>query len=96
MNYEALGRYTEASERAHSFAAQRHNKLSDLARAISAATGMSSSGFVAVELDFARVQGLVDEAAKLDASLMEAVAEANANASHCGKAPLKLWTAQGR
>ncbi|MBF0095446.1 MAG: hypothetical protein HQL34_13005 [Alphaproteobacteria bacterium] len=95
MDYESLGRYTEASERARSLAAQRHNKLVDLSRLVSAVTGHSSTGYVAVAMDCERMRSLLEEAAKLDAEMLEAVAVANAVAASCGKPLLKIWQSSG-
>ena len=81
MNFEALGRYTEATERAARLAKQRDNQMAELARQLTIITGSKSGSCVAV---FA-------EAAKADAELCQAIAEANAIAQACDKRPLKLW-----
>ncbi|MDR1662526.1 MAG: hypothetical protein LBR95_08925 [Azoarcus sp.] len=91
MNFEALGRYTDAVERASRLARSRDGSLAEIARQLNVFTGSKSGGHIAVAVDFGRIAKQLDEAEKIDAELVQAVAEANAVAQDCDKRPLKLW-----
>ena len=91
MNFEALGRYTDAAERAARLAKQRDNQMAELARQLTIITGSKSGSCVAVFADFEALTVQLAEAAKADAELCQAIAEANAIAQACDKRPLKLW-----
>lgn len=91
MNYEDLGRYTEASEQARLLAQQRNQTLSKLSSMLGSVVGSSSGGYVAVAMDFEQARALLDLAVRQDAELQEAIAKANAAAPGCEKQPLALW-----
>ncbi len=91
MNFEALGRYTEAAERAAKLARQRDTLLTELARQLTITTGSKSGSCIAVFADFEALTVQLADAAKADAELCQAIAEANSIAQACDRRPRKLW-----
>lgn len=92
MNYEALGRYTEAVENAKSAAIHVRDAFARLGRlTICQDTGSKS---MACEFDFAKIQDAVDEAQAAHIAMLAAVASANHEAAACERPALSLYRIQ--
>lgn len=89
MNYEALGRYTEATEKAKSKATDVRNALARLGRlTVCPNTG---SGAFACEYDFQKIKAVVSEAEQAHVELLVAVAMANHEAVACERPAITLY-----
>lgn len=93
MNFEALGRYTEATERAARLAKQRDNQMAELARQLTIITGSKSGSCVAVFADFEALTVQLAEADKTDAELCQAIAEAKLIADGVDIEGAEVWYA---
>jgi predicted oxidoreductase len=87
MNYEALGRYTEAVERFRRLLSMRNRIIADAARVLQSVAGNSSAWDRPDELDIDALIASLEEARRLQAEMLAAVAEANAVAD-AAKRPL--------
>ena len=89
MDYEALGRYTEATEKAKSAAIEVRNAFARLGRlTLSINTG---SDTVASEYDFTKIRAAVDDAQAAQVAMLGEIAKANHEAVACEKPALKLY-----
>jgi hypothetical protein len=87
MNYEALGRYVEAKEKAEKLARNLHNLMGSLSRL----TSPSGAAFAqAKEYDFASIKKNVSEAEEVYSNMLAAVDAANREASLCGREAIKV------
>lgn len=84
-NFEALGRYSAAEEKASSLSGQRHNVLGDLSRLIIDTLGAGSYGDTYGKFNSERAAQMVERAKELDAQMMAAVDEANRHAAAAKK-----------
>lgn len=89
-NFEALGRYVAAKEKASSLAAERHNVLGDLSRLISETLNAERYGETYSKLNSEGAARILERARDLDAQMMAAVDEANRFAAAAKKQPLKM------
>lgn len=92
-NFEALGRYHSACDKAVQASRRRRRALSDLALAINATNGMESSGHLAFDFDVPTARRLLEEAAEASADMTRWANEANAVAVAAGKPPLRIGEA---
>ena len=89
MNFEALGRYTHATEQAQSKIVDTRNSFARLSRMIACAD--YGSGTVGCEYNFEKIHALVAEAEHAYMDTLAAVAAANHEAAACQKPALKLY-----
>lgn len=91
-NFEALGKYTAASEQAAKFRDQRDGALSnisDLTRRFGNETVVSTECF-ARNFDPAMLRQYMDVAATAHQNLLQAIEEANTHAESCNRGKLKI------
>lgn len=91
MNFEALGRYTHATEQAKTKILETRNAFARLSRTIACAD--YGSGTAGCEYDFEKIQALVAEAEQAHVATLAAIAAANHEATACDKPPIKLYKA---
>lgn len=89
-NYEALGKYVAHREKAMGMAITRNNALKDLVYLVKMSLDAETSSMIAVDLDFAKADGLLKKAADAHAGMVKAVAETNAAADGCGHPKLMV------
>lgn len=89
-NFEALGRYTAASEKAIEFVHQRNGHLEAIKHAMDRTLGGGSSSYIAAPLNVPKVQELLNQAAEAEQNMLTAVTEANLHAEACNKPKLRL------
>ena len=89
MNYEALGRYTEAKEAAERLAAELSHKMSDVRRAVGASSEEARLGFVR-EIDFGAIRVALKDAETVYDQMATAMALANQEAVACERETLHL------
>lgn len=89
MDYEALGRYTEAKDQARAECKELKKKLQDLVddltRAINSAE--SVTGYALPKINPGTLQQKLTEALGVYRSLVSRCNEANIHAPKCGKSP---------
>lgn len=88
-DFEALGRYTAACDRARDLSRGRDMELATLARLAAAARNIGG-GAVAARVNFSGLRNALERAADLDIALVEAIADANTYAPNSGK-PLLIF-----
>lgn len=98
MNFEALGRYTHATEQAKTKILETRNAFARLSRTIARlsrtiACADYGSGTAGCEYDFEKIQALVAEAEQAHVATLAAIAAANHEATACDKPPIKLYKA---
>lgn len=89
-NFDALGRYTEAAERAREALRRRNDALYRLAGRASAAAEGDYTGFIGRGVDCDKLRAALNDAEKANAEMIAAIADANAAAIESGKQALKL------
>lgn len=104
QHYEALGRYTEAKEKALNQVAERNELLSELSRLISNASnqtdmalrelsnqvGIHSDELSFPKLDMAKVEDLINKIKKFTQELEANIKEANKHSKEAKKPPLTI------
>jgi SMC interacting uncharacterized protein involved in chromosome segregation len=88
MDFEALGRYHAAKEQAEKLNAERHKLLNELERLAAEARGMAHEMPVR-RFKPTRAQELVSQIETIEASLIDAITEANRCAEIAEKPKLK-------
>jgi hypothetical protein len=88
MNYESLGRYTEAKEKAEKLALEVHSAMASVGRYVSS-SGVSNLK-QAREYDFSAIRSNLDKAEKAYAEMTASIAIANHEAPLCEREPIKL------
>lgn len=88
MNYESLGRYTEAKERAAKLALEVRNAMASISRHCSS-SGQSSLE-QAKEYDFQAIRADVEKAETAYSAMLAAIASANHEAPLCEREAIKL------
>lgn len=88
MNYESLGRYTEAKERAEKLAIEVRNAMASISRHCSS-SGQSSLG-QAREYDFPAIRAEVEKAETAYNTMLAAIATANHEAPLCEREAIKI------
>lgn len=89
MNYEAIGRYTEAAERFRRLLSMRNRIVADAARVLQSVAGNSAAWDRPNEVDFDALIADLAEARRLQADMLAAVAEANAVADAASRPMIK-------
>ncbi|WP_406834025.1 hypothetical protein [Pseudomonas asiatica] len=82
-NFEALGRYTDAKERASGLESARHNLAGDIGRMLSSAA--MGAGSTVRKFNHASFLTKANELAALNEQLEKAIAEVNSYADQAGK-----------
>ena len=88
MNYEALGRYTEAKEKAEKLAISLHNEMAGISRLVSP-SGTSKLG-QAKAYDFEAIKRQVASAELIYGEMMATIAAANHEAPLCEREVLTV------
>jgi hypothetical protein len=91
MNYEALGRYTEAVEQAKKAAAKMHNAFADVGR-LTRSTHVGADA-IGTEHDFEKIHAAVKEAEQAHTEMLVAVSTANHEAEACERRKITLHKA---
>ncbi|MDN3515344.1 MAG: hypothetical protein NG747_13230 [Candidatus Brocadia sp.] len=94
-NYEAIGRYISFKEKALGLATTRNNFLKDLVHLVRMSLDAETSPMIAVSLDFAKAEELLEKAANAHYAMSRAVVEANAAADACGHPRLVVGKCAG-
>lgn len=90
-NFEALGRYITAKEKAEEFARERSGHLSKAKRFIEQYSQSGGYQYVACDFDPTKIQESISKAAEAHSNLLAAVHEANLHAEECGKPKLEIY-----
>lgn len=91
MDYEALGRYTDATDKAKSAAIEVRNAFARLGRLTLCLNGGSET--VACEYDFVQIRAAIDDAQAAQVAMLGEIAKANHESVACEKPALKLYRA---
>lgn len=94
LNYEALGRYTEACEQVASGVERLNRALSDLARCATDARLDHTAGAALAHVDFAALRQAVDTASAHYTEALRCAELANAQAPLCARPSLKIGLPQ--
>ncbi len=89
-DFEALGRYVAASEKAAEFRIERNKCAQAIVTATSRILGGTCSTYFAATFDAAKIQELLDKAAGAEQNMRTAIIEANIHAEACNRPKLKL------
>jgi hypothetical protein len=89
MNYEAFGRYTDATEKAKSAATEVRNAFAKLGRLTLSINAGSDT--IASEYDFEKIRAAVDDAQAAQVVMLGEIAKANHEAVACEKPALRLY-----
>lgn len=86
-DFEALGRYTDASERVTSMSSQRHNLAAEISRLLQKASMFNSTAQseTVSEFDHAALLKKAEELANVNAQLETAISEMNSYATAAQK-----------
>ncbi|MFZ4537873.1 hypothetical protein [Propionivibrio sp.] len=91
MDYEARGRYEEATEKAKSAAIDVRNAFAQLGR-LTLCLNVGSET-IACEYDFSKIRAAVEEAQSAQVAMLVEIAKANHEAIACEKPSLRLYNA---
>jgi hypothetical protein len=89
-NYEALGRYTKATEEMAKALRERNRLLSELKRHLTQATDSAYGWEAPVHVDFAQTAKLLHDAEAANAQAVAAFNDAN-NVAALAHKPLLVW-----
>lgn len=90
LHYEALGRYTIATERLQEYLQTRSSALFDLKRSLEPVVNIGNAARSVTGFDFEAAYQLLNKAQEADAAAHRMVDEANAVAAQCAK-PQIAW-----
>ncbi|MBX7220321.1 MAG: hypothetical protein K1Y36_10285 [Blastocatellia bacterium] len=91
MNYEALGRYVEAKEKAEQLAINRNTIFAQLKQIASDGQGFGpGTAYIGKRFDLEKARRLLDEICTIEEQFLLAVHEANKHAEECGKQKLNI------
>jgi len=88
-DYDALGRYTEASSKLSSLLYERNEVIMQLQKLTSVAIGMSISAGVVLVFNVVKAQELIGKISKLEEEINSTISEINTNATKCGKSTIR-------
>lgn len=89
MDYESLGRYTEAHEKALRLLTERDSLLG-LLNTMTSSVNYSSTHIFTHKLDIKTMNGMMEKLGDTEIELIDAVNTVNLYADKCGKSKLKL------
>ena len=87
-DFEAIGRYTDASERVHDLSAKRHSLARDIVRVLNGVVSINTLEVVG-KFDTAEIVKKAEELEQINIDLEVAIGEMNAYAVPAGRKPLR-------